>query len=278
MPELPELQVVQEVLARRVVGTTIHTVHVFPGGGAIVVRDLTHNGFAETLTSATITAITRRSKFLLFSITRDDTPLYLVLNLKLTGRLQLASGGEKRLPKTHIVLELASGDELRYVDQRVMGQVYLTRDPAQVPDFAGMGPEPLEISRDEFRTRLARYRGEIKGILTRGEFVAGIGNAYADEILWAARLHPYRKCTQLTSAEIERLYDAMQTTLRNAIEQARAEMGEAIHLEPRDFLAVHMKSGEPCPRCGTPISLVGANQRITNFCRVCQPGGLIQGM
>jgi formamidopyrimidine-DNA glycosylase len=141
-----------------------------------------------------------------------------------------------------------------------------------------MGPEPFEIPLDEFRTRLGRYRGEIKGILTRGEFVAGIGNAYADEILWAARLHPYRKRTQLTSAEIERLYDAMQTTLRNAIEQARAEMGEAIHLEPRDFLAVHMKSGEPCPRCGTPISLVGANQRITNFCRVCQPGGLIQGM
>ena len=189
MPELPELQAVQEVLARRVVGMTIRAVHVFPGS-AIVVRDLTHSGFAETLTGATITAIARRGKFLVFSIARDDAPLYLVLNLKLTGRLQLARGGEKRLPKTHLILELASGDELRYVDQRVMGQVYLTRDLAQVPDFASMGPEPFEISRDEFRARLARYRGEIKGILTRGEFVAGIGNAYADEILWAARLHP----------------------------------------------------------------------------------------
>jgi formamidopyrimidine-DNA glycosylase len=212
------------------------------------------------------------------SLSRGDTPLYLALNLKLTGRLQLAASGEKRLPKTHLILELGSGDELRYVDQRVMGQVYLTRDLAQVPDFTGMGPEPFEISRDEFRVRLAHYRGEIKSILTRSEFVAGIGNAYADEILWQARLHPYRKRTQLTPEEIERLYDAMQSTLREAVEQVREEMGEAIHIESRGFLAVHLKSGQPGPRCGTPISLVGANQRITNFCRTCQPGGLIRGM
>jgi formamidopyrimidine-DNA glycosylase len=125
---------------------------------------------------------------------------------------------------------------------------------------------------------LKPHRGEIKGILTRGEFIAGIGNAYADEILWNARLHPYRKRTQLTSEEIARLYEAMQSTLRDAVARVRAEMGEQIHVKPRDFLAVHLKTGKPCPRCGTPISLVGANQRITNFCRTCQPGGLIKGM
>jgi formamidopyrimidine-DNA glycosylase len=70
----------------------------------------------------------------------------------------------------------------------------------------------------------------------------------------------------------------MRTTLSEAVEKVREEMGENIHLKPRDFLAVHMKTGQPCPRCGTPISLVGANQRITNFCRACQPGGLIKGM
>jgi formamidopyrimidine-DNA glycosylase len=169
-----------------------------------------------------------------------------------------------------------------------MGQLYLTRDLAQVPDYAGMGPEALEISLDDFRARLSKmpgaprrvraYRGEIKGLLTRSEFVAGIGNAYADEILWAARLHPYRRRTQLTPEEIDRLYEAMRATLLDAIEKVRAEMGDDIHRKPRDFMAVHMKTGEPCPRCGTPISLVGANQRITNFCRTCQPGGLIKGM
>ncbi len=296
MPELPELEVVQQVLQRRVVGATIENVQVFPAGGAIVVRDLIGRGEVtpplQALTGATITAVARRGKFLVFSLKRAnasphakvagsatlDPPLYLILNPKLTGRLQLAAPSERRHAKTHVIFSLSSGQDLRYVDQKRMGQLYLTHEPEQVPDFAGMGPEPLAISLDGFRTRLRHFRGEIKGILTRGEFVAGIGNAYADEILWAARLHPYRKRTRLTGEEIDRLYGAMQSTLREAVEKVRAEMGEDIHLKPRDFMAVHMKSGEPCPRCGTPISLVGANQRITNFCRTCQPGGLIRGM
>ncbi len=286
MPELPELEIVREVLQRRVVGTTIVAVKILPPGGAIVARDLTHLGFEQTLTRAAITSVARRGKFLLFGIEPSDSnsnsnsnfPLSLALNPKLTGRLQLCAPDTKRLPKTHIVFMLSSGDELRYVDQKRMGQLYLTRDLSLVSDFTALGPEPFNISREEFAARLRAYRGEIKGILTRGECVAGIGNAYADEILWAARLHPYRKRTQLSVEEIARLYDAMQTTLRAAIDRVRAEMGENIHLKPREFLAVHLKSGEPCPRCGTPISLVGANQRITNFCRTCQPGGLIRGM
>lgn len=274
MPELPELEVVREVLQRRVVGTTIERVESVPPGGAIVVRDLTHSDFTAALTGETFGAVARRGKFLVFSL----LTLYLAINSKLTGRLQLAARGDRRMAKTHLVLTLSSGDELRYVDQKTMGKLYLTRDVNAIPGFAGLGPEPFDISLDEFRARLQKYRGEIKGILTRGEFIAGIGNAYADEILWHARVHPYRKRTQLTVEEIARLYDAMQGALREAVEQVRAEMGEQIHLKPRDFLAVHMKTGEPCPRCGTPISLVGANQRITNFCRMCQPGGLIKGM
>ncbi len=278
MPELPELEVVREVLNRRVIGTTVQAVHVMPQGGAIVVRDLTHAGFESSLTGATIASIARRGKFLLFTFQTANDPLYLVLNPKLTGRLQLISPKDKRYVKTHVVLSLSSGDELRYVDQRRMGQLYLTRDLSRVQDLAGLGPEPFAITLDEFRERLKPFRGEIKGVLTRGEMVAGIGNAYADEILWAARLHPYRKRTQLTAAEVERLYHAMQETLKDATDKVREEMGENIYLKPREFLAVHMKTGEPCPRCGTPISLVGANQRITNFCRTCQPGGLIKGM
>ena len=278
MPELPELEVVRDVLMHRVAGTTINHVNVLPPGGAVIIRDLTNLGFAESLTGAAITTIARRGKFLLFSLERDTTTFYLVINPKLSGRLQLALPNDKRMPKTHILFALSSGDELRYVDQKQMGQVYLTHDVEVVPEFSGMGPEALEISREEFREQLKKFRGEIKGILTRKEFVAGIGNAYADEILWVARLHPYRKRTQLTHQEIDQLYDAMQSTLREATEKVRTEMGDQIHLKPRDFMAVHMKSGEPCPRCGTAISLIGANQRITNFCRTCQPGGLIKGM
>jgi formamidopyrimidine-DNA glycosylase len=278
MPELPELEVVREVLERRVVGQTIASVDVAPAGGPIVIRDLTREGFAAGLTGVMFVAAARRGKFVILT---GEPEIYLVINPKLTGRLQLAAAGEKRHAKTHVTLALSGGGELRYVDQKRMGQLYLTREPperAAIPDFAGMGPEPLAVTRAEFLARLRPFRGEIKGILTRGDFLAGIGNAYADEILWAARLHPYRKRTSLSAEELDALYAAVQSTLLHAIEKVRAEVGEDIHLEPRDFMAVHMRAGAPCPRCGTPISLIGANQRITNFCRTCQPGGLIKGM
>jgi formamidopyrimidine-DNA glycosylase len=278
MPELPELEVVCEVLRRRVVGHTLDAVKLIQPGAAIVVRDLTASRFDVAVASATIDAVSRRGKFVIFNLAKSYTSAYLAINPKLTGRLQLATPADKQLPKTHLIFSLSGGFELRYVDQKTMGQLYLTSDLSQVPDYASLGPEPFDVSLDQFRERLRPYRGEIKGVLVRGEFIAGIGNAYADEILWAAKIHPYRKRTALTSDEIERLYHAMQSTLRDATDKVRVEMGEAIHREPRDFMAIHMKSGEPCPRCGTPISLVGANQRITNFCRTCQPGGLIKGM
>ena len=159
-----------------------------------------------------------------------------------------------------------------------MGQIYLTQDVSAVPTFDEMGPEALDVSLDEFGRRIRPFRGEIKGVLVNARFLAGVGNAYADEILWEARLHPYRKRSTLSADEIERLYLAMRTTLTESIEKVRRAMGDDIHLKPRDFFAVHMRGGEACPRCGTAISAVTANQRITNFCRGCQPGGLIRGM
>lgn len=274
MPELPELEIVREVLQKRVVGKTILRVELLQSMASLVVRDLTARGFTETLTNAQFETVTRRGKFLLFAFASQ--PARLVLNPKLSGRLQLATATDKRYKKTAVVFSLSDESELRYYDDKTMGQVYLTDDVSRVPDFAGMGPEPFDVTLDDFRERLKPYRGEIKGILTRGEFLAGIGNAYADEILWHAQLHPYRKRTQLTPDESARLYDAVQTTLREAIEQMRAAMGENIHREPRTFFKVHLKTGEPCPRCGTTISEITANQRITNFCRACQPGGLIR--
>ena len=283
MPELPELTVVTEVLNRRIPGQTIVSAEVIPPGGPIVVRDLTGEGFAAALIGASFESVVRRGKFLTFVLRPPSSvePLWLVINPKLTGRLQLCEPEAKKAGPVHAVLHLSGGLHLRYVDQKKMGQVFVTRQPPEqspIADYAAMGPEALEVSRDEFKARLKPFRGEIKGVLTRSEFVAGIGNAYADEILWHARLGPFRKRTSLRPEDVDRLYDGMRTCLLEAIEKVRAEMGEDIHLKPREFLAVHMKAGEPCPRCGMTISLIGANQRITNFCRQCQPGGLIKGM
>lgn len=273
MPELPELEIVREVLSRRVVGQTITAVEVIPPGGAIVVRDLSGAGL-QALSHQPLQSVARCGKFLLLRV--GET--WLAINPKLTGRLQLAQPKDRRLTKTALVFSLSGGTELRYVDQKTMGQVCLTTDLERVPDFAGQGPEALEINEEEFSTRLKRFRGEIKGVLIRSDFVAGIGNAYADEIVWAARLHPYRKRTSLTPADVHALYMATRSTLIDAIDKVRAEMGESIHLKPRDFMAVHMKAGQLCPRCGNVISEITAGGRITNFCRICQPGGLIKGM
>jgi formamidopyrimidine-DNA glycosylase len=278
MPELPELEVVCEVLRRRAVGRTIALVEAVLPGAAVVIRDLTGAGFAAGLTGASIRSVVRRGKFLVFTLEGPGSAQFLAVNPKLSGRLQLTEADDKRLPRTHVILSFAQGGQLRYLDQKQMGQIYMTPDLGAVPDLAGLGPEPFDLSLEEFRTRLRPFHGEIKGVLTRGECIAGIGNAYADEILWAARLHPYRKRTQLTPDETARLHQAMLATLAEAVAKVREEMGEDIHHEPRAFLSVHMKTGEPCPRCGTRISMVGANQRITNFCRTCQPGGLIKGM
>lgn len=277
MPELPELEVVREVLTRRLAGRAITRVTVAPKGGPIVIRDMTSRGFAASLEGAVIDEVERRGKFLIFRFNGDHP--WLAANPKLTGRFQLCAPGAKKAGPVHATFHFESPtEELRYVDTKTMGQLYLTDDLDAIPTFAEMGPDALDITLAAFHRRLRPFRGEIKGILIRAPFVSGIGNAYADEILWHARLHPYRKRTSLTTTEIDQLYEAMRTTLLEATVKVRAEMGEDIHLKPRDFFAVHMRAGQPCPRCSTTISAVTANQRITNFCRTCQPGGLIRGM
>jgi formamidopyrimidine-DNA glycosylase len=277
MPELPELEIVREVLLRRLRGRRVEEVRLSGKGAPIVVRDLTGLGFMEGVRGQSLEDVSRRGKFLLFQLA--PSALFLAVNPKLTGRLQLCPPGEKKAGPVHVIFEFSDpSEELRYVDSKTMGQIYLTGSLAAVPTFEEMGPDALAIDLEEFRRRLRSFRGEIKGILTRAPFVTGIGNAYADEILWEAQLHPFRKRTSLSADEVERLHASVHSTLAAAVDQVRREMGDDIHLKPRDFFAVHMRGGAACPRCGTAISEITANQRITSFCRTCQPGGLIRGM
>jgi len=287
MPELPELEVVKEVLQAYIVSQTITEVEVCR---PLVLRDLTGGGFAAGLTGHSITSVARRGKFLLCELSGDRS---LAINLMLSGRLQLCSPETRRLPYTQVILRLSggpsaefvpseaeglrTGQELRYADRRNMGKLYLTDDLALITGWAEMGPDALapSLTLERFRERLRRHRGEIKGILINARFVTGIGNAYADEICFHAGIYPFRKRPTLSPEEIERLYEAMRSTLIEAIVQVRQRMGVDIHTKPRDFLAVHGKGGQPCPRCGASISEIKARRRLTNFCRRCQPGSLI---
>lgn len=290
MPELPELEVIRDVLQPRLSGKRVREANLSGRGGPIVARDLTGNGFAESLVGSTVLSVRRQGKFLIFELVEGDADspakdnataanLHLAVNLKLTGRFQFTAPGSKKAGPIHVTFRFDGEDhELRYVDQKRMGQLYLTRELSRVPTFTDMGPDALHISLNEFRSRLRRFRGEIKGVLARERFVAGIGNAYADEILWKARLHPYRKRTDLSDEEIDTLYAAMREILLDSIKKVREAMGEDVHLKPREFFAVHMQGGKECPRCGGKVSEITARGRITNFCRSCQPGGLIRGM
>ena len=272
MPELPDVEVIKDILRARVVGQTIVSVGRV---GPIVVRNLLPGGVAEVLTARPITSVDRRGKFLLVGL---GSGLHLVINFMLAGRLTLCEPGARMGPRTHLELGLSSGQDLRYIDAVQMGKVYLTGDLAGVPAFAEQGPDALDgsVTVDVFRERLRRHPGEIKGALTNQAFLAGIGNAYADEILFAAGIYPFRRRSELSADDVARLHAAMRDVLEEAIARLRVRMGDNLHEEIRDFLKVHGKAGLPCPRCGTPVSQVSANQRITNFCRHCQPGTLIR--
>jgi formamidopyrimidine-DNA glycosylase len=268
MPEMPDLEIVVEVLKPKLEGSTILEAQVLR---PIVVRNLTGQTLPERLAGRTVSSVSRRGKFLLLAL---DSGGWLLVNAMRSGRLRYLREGRSARGKPHFALRFADGSMLQYRDSDRMGKIYITGALDLVPTFAALGPEALSpgLTLDAFRDRLGRRRGEIKGVLTNQAFVAGIGNAYADEILFDARLFPFRKSPSLGEPEIERLYQAMHTVLQRAVDTLRVRVGEDIHTEIRDFLAVHGRGGQPCPRCGGPISRVSARRRVTNFCRSCQPG------
>lgn len=271
MPELPDLEIMREILDRRVLGRRIETVEVLR---PTVVRALQPGTFAEGwLQGRIIEGINRRAKFLIFDLGQAR---YLAMNLMLAGRLRFCVPGERRRTRDYMLWGLGE-TELRYYDPKGMGKVYLTTDLETIPGWSDMGPDALDpaLSEADFRARLCAQRGEIKSILTGGKCVAGIGNAYADEILFAAGLYPFRKRPSLTDEEEHALYSAMRDVLSQAIVILRERMGDEIDQELRDFLQVHQRKGQPCSRCGQAISEVNVARRMTNFCRHCQPGSLL---
>ncbi len=166
--------------------------------------------------------------------------------------------------------------EVRYRDPTQMGKVYVLPSglAREVPGMASgeQGPDADDpgLTLESWRTRIRRHPGELKNLLRNQSFVAGIGNAYSDEILHAARLLPFRKRSSLAAEEIDALYEATRTTLARAIDILRERVPPTFEQQVRDFLAVHMKGGQACPRCGTRITEVKAGGFVTSYCRGCQ--------
>lgn len=271
MPELPDLEIVREFLTPRIVGVPISAVQVLR---PIIFRNLMGGELADHLLGRAFAEVTRRDKFLLFPI--EDGPT-LVINPMLAGRLRYGEPLKRYRKRDALAIRFDDGQELLYNDAKDMGKIYLTDDLSQVPTLSDLGPEAtdLELTLDAFAERLHKRRGEIKGVLVNQGFVAGIGNAYADEILWRAHLYPFRRSTDLSPQEVEALYQAMREVLQEAIATLRERVGADIEVEIRDFMAVHGKAGQPCPRCGGVISEVKRERRVTDFCRTCQPGLMV---
>jgi formamidopyrimidine-DNA glycosylase len=273
MPELPDLEIIREYLAPRITGVPIVTAEV---RRPLLMRNLLGANAADHLLERHFATAERRGKFLILPL---DSGALLIINPMLAGRIRYGLPLARDRARDALVLGLADGNELRYHDAKDMGKLYLTRDPHQVPTFAELGPEATDpnLTLEVFRERLRRHHGEIKGVLTNQRFVAGIGNAYADEICWRAAIYPFRRRPSLSDKEIAQLHAAMQAVLTEAIETLRRRVGDAIDKEIRDFLLVHGKAGQPCPRCGGDISKVTRSRRTTNFCRTCQPGLMTGG-
>jgi formamidopyrimidine-DNA glycosylase len=269
MPEVPDLEAIRGFLNRAIVGETIERVDV---NIPVIIR-VPREDFIRQLTGDSFGETHRYGKFLLSSLASGKV---LVINPMLTGRFSLVEPTVKKHARTAFGLALSNGCELRYADQRLMGRVYLTtpEELKSIPQFAEMGPDVLDpgLTEEVFNQRIRKYSGQIKSILVNLKFVAGIGNAYSDEILWEARIHPYRKRTQITDEEMSALYKATGSVLQWAEEIVTEKLGESLdYSEWRDHLRVHRRGGRPCPRCGSTISEITAGQRITSFCRHCQP-------
>lgn len=273
MPEIPELEAIRGYFNEQIAGKTIASAEaripvVFRVPAQTIRDSLPGDSFAEVF---------RHGKFLLFGLASGRV---LAINPMLTGRFQYVDPKEKLRAKTCLVLAIDGGRSLRYSDERVMGKIYLVPldQLATIPNWATNGPDLLDpaLTEERWLTGMKKYRGQIKSIITNAEFVQGIGNAYADEILWEAMINPYTARTALSEDDLRRLFQAARTVMAWATPLVRDSMVKDSTLdyeERRDFMRVHRLGGKPCPRCGSAVSEITANQRVTSFCRTCQPGG-----
>jgi len=292
MPELPDLAILADAFHAGLTGRPIVGIEA---PGPLTVRGTPHEMAAYS--GQRLERFYRRGKFLWLEFERDR----IAINAMLTGRLQLAGSPEITKPqKTMFAIRFgprnaelpadaaawtagatwiptpAATPELRYRDPTQMGKIYLLPRGVerQVPgagrDEMGPDADDPDLGLDVWRARIRRHPGELKNLLRNQEFVAGIGNAYSDEILHAARLQPFRKRGTLAPEEVDEMYAATRSTLSNAITILRDRVPPKFETEVRDFLVVHNRGGKPCPRCGHRITQTEAGGFVTSYCRNCQ--------
>ena len=276
MPEMPEVQGLVGFLVERAVGRTLTRASV-----TSIAALKTFDPPVTELQDAVITAAARHGKFVDLALGDD---LHLVFHLAKAGWLRwydelpttLIKPGRSPIAM-RVALDDGSGFDLTEAGTKKSLAIYVVRDPMDVPGIARLGPDPLDPSftRDAFAALLAGRRTQIKGLLRDQGLIAGIGNAYSDEILHAAKMSPYAPAANLDDADIDRLYDAMQQTLREAIDEAAGKPPADLKDAKRRGMQVHARRGEACPVCGDTVRSVFFADRSLEYCPTCQTGGKV---
>lgn len=274
MPELPEVQTIVDGLnVAGVPGCRIDAAVVrWPKTIAIG----SPGAFSSRLKGRAITGIHRRAKYIVFELSGG---LWLLLHLRMTGRLVLAAPDEGEGPHLRVLLILDDGRCLAYHDTRKFGRFFLTAEPALV--LGRLGPEPLasSFSAKVLAQRLGRRQSRIKPLLLDQGFLSGLGNIYTDEALWLARIHPLRAAHTLNRNEVRSLHRAIRSVLRQGIRNSGTSLGSGKsnfispgndHGRNRSNLKVFQRTGQACRRCGCSIERIIVGQRSTHICPRCQ--------
>jgi formamidopyrimidine-DNA glycosylase len=271
MPELPEVEALAAFLRENAVGHVLTRVDL-----AAVQAIKTFDPPLSALGGLEITGASRHGKFL----DLDVSGLHLVVHLARAGWLHWRTALPTAPPKPGrgplaLRAHLDDGDGFDLTEQgtRKGLAVYVVRSPSEVPGVARLGPDALEVDREQFAALLRSKSGQLKGALTEQSLIAGIGNAYSDEILHAARLSPFKMADKLSDDEVVRLYDAMRTVLTDALERQMGQKAATMKGEKRSGLKVHARTGLPCPVCGDTVREVSFADTSLQYCPTCQTGG-----
>jgi len=271
MPELPEVETIKNELLPYVLGHRIGGVTLFWDG---IVRQPSVEEFHARLIGQRIVRLSRRGKYLIFNLTSDDA---LIIHLKMTGSLLLKPASTEPEKSIRAIIYLDDETGLYFQDPRKLGRMWLAEDTSSV--IGKLGPEPLEadFTPEILAQRLHNRSAPIKAVLCDQGFIAGIGNMYADEALFAAKIHPLRSGKSLSRDEVERLHSAIQQVLWAAIGNKGASVdtylrpGGELGTAHFQFQVAHYLSGKLCPVCGTPIERIPIRNRGSYFCPKCQP-------
>ncbi|WP_448641943.1 Fpg/Nei family DNA glycosylase [Geodermatophilus sp. URMC 63] len=271
MPELPEVEALAAFLRANAVGRVVARADL-----TALQALKTFDPPLSALSGLEVTGASRHGKFL----DLDVSGLHLVVHLARAGWLHWRTGLPTAPPKPgkgplalRLHLDDGNGFDLTEQGTRKGLAVYVVRTPADVPGIARLGPDALAVDRDALARLLAGRSGQLKGALTDQTLVAGIGNAYSDEILHAARLSPFKMADRLTDAELVRLHDAVRGTLTDALGRQVGQAAATLKGEKRSGLQVHARTGLPCPVCGDTVREVSFADTSLQYCPTCQTGG-----